>query len=280
MDWTRITVHIDWSRCTRRRWPPTPQLDFTPQERRKSRNVLLYWWAGRGERRLPSGLVPLHPGDCHWARPGWTYECTQSPRNPLGVTAIHFDLLGGKGHVIPPDSTDLPPERLTVRSPRLVKEVTRWIAERALDRRAGIPPSPELEIAANSLLRGLLVKLDHDTPRGVAERAGAGPDAWRRLTAYIQEHLHDLGGAAELAERAGYSRSHFSRLFKAHTGLSPRHYIINARIALSKELLRGTGLSVSEVARRAGYPELFALSRQFRQYTGVTPSCYRLNRHL
>lgn len=274
MIWTDITVAIDWTRCTRRRWPPTHELEFSPQERRKPRHVLLYWWAGRGERRLPAGPVAIHAGLCHWSRPGWPYTCTQSPRNPLGVTAIHFDLLDAAGRVIPPDPAHLSPERLVVRSPRLVDEVTRSIAERALDYRAGIPLSPALEVAACSLLRGLLIKLDHDTATG--PKAGAVDEpAWRRLTAHIQEHLHDLGGVTELAERAGYTRSHFSRRFKAWTGLSPQRYVINARVALSKELLRGTSLRVSEVAVRAGYGDVFRFSKQFKQHTGLTPSAYR-----
>jgi len=279
MDWTGIEVRIDWTRCTRRRWPPTARLAFTPQERRKARNVLLYYWAGRGERLLPSGPVAIHAGLCHWSRPGWSYACTQNPRRPLGVTAIHFDLLDASGRVLPPDSAHLPPERLTVRSPHLVEEVTRWIAERALDVRAGIALTSGVEASAGSLLRGLLIKLDHDTPADVSDAGIGEAAAWRRFTAYIQEHLHDLGGVNELAGRAGYTRSHFSRQFRQQTGLSPRQYVINARIALTKELLRGTNLSVSEVAQRAGYAELFAFSRQFRQHTGTTPSRYRLDRH-
>ncbi|MEI8140232.1 MAG: AraC family transcriptional regulator [bacterium] len=275
MDWNGIDVRIDWTRCTRRRWPAMARLDFSPQERRKRRNVLLYWWAGRGERRLPTGQVPIHAGFCHWSRPGWTYECSQSPRNPLGVTAIHFDLLDAQGRVIPPDSAHLPPEQLTVRSPRLAEEVTRWIAERAMDARAGMALPPELETAANSLLRGLLIKLTHDTPLIPGPQAAEEPVAWRRFTAHIQEHLHDLGGVNRLAEKAGYTRSHFSRLFKTQTGLSPRQYVINARVVLAKELLRGTTLSVSEVAKRAGYGDIFLFSRQFKRTAGLTPSAYR-----
>lgn len=278
MDWTPISVRIDWTRCTRRRWPPMAALAFTPQERRKSRNVLLYWWAGHGERRLPSGLVPIRPGDGHWARPGWTYECSQKPRQPLGVTAIHFDLIDARGRVIPPDSAHLPPERLTVRSPRLVDEVTRWIAERALDSRAGMTIPAELDAAACSLLRGLLIKLDHDTPPQAAPAGASESFAWRALTAHIQEHLHDLGGVNRLAEKAGYTRHHFSRLFKAQTGLSPQQYVINARIALAKELLRGTTLAVSEVAKRSGYSDAFQFSKQFRQRIGLAPSAYRAER--
>jgi len=276
MNWTDITAAIDWTRCTRRRWPPMRELHFSPQERRKPRNVLLYWWAGRGERRLPTGQIPIHAGLCHWSRPGWTYACTQSPRNPLGVTAIHFDMLDAQGRVIPPGSAHLPPERLTVRSPHLTEEITRWIAERAMDARAGMALPPELETAANSLLRGLLIKLTHDTPATPGPQVAENPVAWRRLTAHIQEHLHDLGGIDRLAEKAGYSRSHFSRLFRQQTGLSPQQYVINARIALAKELLRGSTLSVSEIALRAGYGDVFGFSTQFRRRTGQTPSGYRV----
>ena len=276
MDWTGIDVRIDWTRCTRRRWPAKRRLEFSPQERLKTRNVLLYWWAGRGERRLPADSVAIHAGLCHWARPGWIYECTQSPRNPLGVTAIHFDLLDAQGRVIPPDAAHLPPEQLTVRSPHLTEAVTRWIAEHAMDVRSGMPLPPGLETAANNLLRGLLIKLTHDTAATPRPQAAENPVAWRQLTAHIQENLHDVGGVGRLAEKAGYTRSHFSRLFRAHTGLSPRQFVINARIAFAKELLRGSTLCVSEIALRAGYGDVFGFSKQFRQRTGLTPSGYRV----
>jgi AraC-like DNA-binding protein len=279
MNWDGVTVRVDWTRCSRRRWPPARRLAFTPQERRKARNVLLYWWAGRGERRIPSGLVPIHAGLCHWARPGWTYECTQASGNPLGVTAIHFDLLDAGGEVIPPDAEHLPPEQLAVRSPRLVDEITRWIAERSLDQRTGMAFAPEIERAANSLLRGLLMKLDHDTPSGDTVLGSGGEGAWRQLTDYIQEHLQDLGGVAHLAEKAGYTRSHFCRLFRRQTGLSPREYILRSRILLAKELLRATSLTVSEVGERAGYADIFHFSKQFKSRTGVTPTAYRNRAH-
>ncbi len=275
MNWTNLFVRIDWTRCGRRRWPPTPTLAFTPQERRKRRNVLLFWWAGRGHRQLPEGDVEIRPGACHWARPGWTYHCTQSPRNPLGVTSIHFDLVDRRGQVVSVSPQQLPPEQLRVGDFHLVAEVTRWIAERAMDARAGVPLSPAMEAAANALLRGLLMELVRSTSAGAISRP-AGLAGWRNLTSYIQGHLHDLPSVGQLARRAGYARSHFSRAFKGQTGLSPQQYIINARIALAKELLRGTALSVTEISRRVGYPDVYRLSRQFRQHVSMTPSRYRL----
>ena len=44
---------------------------------------------------------------------------------------------------------------------------------------------------------------------------------------------------------------------------------------MAKELLRGTSLSVGEVAERAGYGDIFLFSRQFKRCAGLTPSAYR-----
>jgi AraC-like DNA-binding protein len=274
MDWTGVTVRIDWTRSGRRRWPATPTLAFTPQEKRKQRNVLLYWWAGKGERHLPSGPVGISPGVCHWARPGWTYGCTQSVNNPLGVTAIHFDLAGPSGEVIGPGGGLLPAEELKVNDPGLVNHVTKWIAERAMNTRSGIEVDARAREAGEGMLRALLMELDAATGED-RDLPGRGLAGWRQLTAYIQENLHALESVDELAQKSGYSRSHFSRAFKEQTGLSPQAYIINARVSLAKELLRSTGLLVSEVAIRAGYGDVYMFSRQFKERTGMTPSAYR-----
>ncbi len=279
MDWHGVEVKIDWTRCGRRRWPAAPALAFTPQERRKQRNVLLYWWAGRGERHLPKGPVAISPGVCHWARPGWAYSCTQRVNNPLGVTAIHFDLIGADGKVIDPGApaevSGLPVEQLRVDDPGLVKQVTGWIAERAMNRRSGIPVDAVTAQAGEAMLRGLLIELDHSTGRGEPTMRTDALAGWRKLTRHIQENLHRLDTVDELARKAGYTRSHFSRAFRRQTGLSPQQYIINARVSLAKELLRSTGLAVTQVAQRAGYADVYMFSRQFKQRTGMTASEYR-----
>ncbi|MBM4149753.1 MAG: helix-turn-helix transcriptional regulator, partial [Lentisphaerae bacterium] len=163
----------------------------------------------------------------------------------------------------------------TVRDPHMVEGLTRRIATLALDRRAGVALSPEIESAACGLLRGLLILLDHDTPPEMSARGKDIQAGWRRLTAHIQEHLHAIGGVRDLVKLSGFTRSHFARAFRLQMGISPREYLIHARIALAKELLRESALSVTEVAQRTGYSEIFRFSRQFKQRTGLTPSDYR-----
>lgn len=162
-----------------------------------------------------------------------------------------------------------------MRDPHMVKGLTRRIATLALDRRAGVALSPDVDSAACGLLRGLLILLDHDTPPEISPRRKDLQSGWRRVTAHIQEHLHAIGGVGDLVKLSGYTRSHFARAFRLQMGISPREYLINTRISLAKELLRESALSVTEVAQRAGYGEIFRFSRQFKQRTGLTPSDYR-----
>ncbi len=274
MDWRELKVNIIWAHCVRRRWQRVAELSFSAQERKKDRNVLLYWWAGRGQRRLPSGMSPVYKNVCHWSRPGWVYECMQSTRNPLGVTAIHFDLVDYRGRVVEQAKLNLPPEQLRVRSPKLVEEITRMIANRARDINAGASICAAEERAMNEMLRALLLTLTQDTvgkPQPLA-----GPSCWEDLNVYILDHLHDLPNVTGLAKRVGYTRSHFSRVFKMQTGLSPKQYLVNARVNLAKEMLCGTTLSIEEVARNTGYQDLSNFFRHFRARTQTTPALYRI----
>jgi AraC-like DNA-binding protein len=249
------------------------RLAFSPEQRQKMRNVLITCWAGRGVRSTPSGPMELTPDACFWSRPGGEYHVEQEPATPLGLTAIHFDLLEPGGQILDPAELTLPPERLIARHPGLVRSCTNWIADLAMDSRSGIGPDAAIEQAATLVFRGLLIMLDHDTPRRIG---GVGPQpVWTEVTSYIQQHLHEAPTVGQLARQFAYTRSHFSRLFKARVGLSPQQYLINARLALAKELLRTTQLPIGQVALQAGYNDPYAFSKQFRQLAGVSPTRYR-----
>lgn len=80
----------------------------------------------------------------------------------------------------------------------------------------------------------------------------------------------------ELAELAGLSPQHFSRVFKAATGLPPHRYQLQQAVERAKTLLCG-GASICQAALEAGFADQSHFSRRFREFTGATPRQYLAN---
>ena len=78
-----------------------------------------------------------------------------------------------------------------------------------------------------------------------------------------------------LARRAGYSRFHFVRAFRATYGETPRAYLTRRRVERAKDLLRAANLSVTEVCFLVGFSSLGSFSARFSKLVGVSPREYR-----
>ncbi len=76
---------------------------------------------------------------------------------------------------------------------------------------------------------------------------------------------------SDLADHAGYSPFHFSRMFSARLGIGPGQYLIALRIARAKELLLADEDPVIDVACAVGFDSLSSFSRRFRSTVGVSP---------
>jgi len=84
---------------------------------------------------------------------------------------------------------------------------------------------------------------------------------------------------ATLARAALMSSAHFSRQFRAAYGETPYAYLMTRRIERAKALLRGGGLSVTEVCMAVGCTSLGSFSARFTQLVGETPTAYRAGDH-
>ena len=79
----------------------------------------------------------------------------------------------------------------------------------------------------------------------------------------------------DLAAVAGLSRSHFSRLFRTETGISPWQFLIQARVRKGAELLRSTSKRVNVVSEVCGFPDPNHFCRLFRKHFGSSPGAFR-----
>jgi len=99
-------------------------------------------------------------------------------------------------------------------------------------------------------------------------------DPVEQAVKYIKENYHIHIDVDMVCSYVGYSRSYFSRTFKAQTGMAISEYINHTRIQRAKYLLCNTQLFVSEISKIVGFSDPFYFSKSFKKYTGRSPTEY------
>jgi len=97
----------------------------------------------------------------------------------------------------------------------------------------------------------------------------------RRVLSAMEANLAGEFQLGQLAEIAGMSAYHFSRLFKKAAGCSPSQFFIRLRMARARQLLVETDRSVIDVGLEVGYSSPSHFSQVFKREVGVTPTQYR-----
>lgn len=95
-----------------------------------------------------------------------------------------------------------------------------------------------------------------------------------RLLHYIDQHIEEPLSATGIAEQAGYSPYHFSRMFTAHMGVSVMDYVRARKLAFAVPMLLG-GARVVDVAARLGFSSHEGFTRAFRRVYQQTPTAFR-----
>lgn len=134
-----------------------------------------------------------------------------------------------------------------------------------------------IESLANALVVQLLRNYSTAQPRVAVYKGGLGDRKLLQVTNYINDYLDRDIKLTDLAQLLGMSQSHFSHLFKQSMGISPHQYLLQQRVERAKQLLKQTERSVMEIALACGFDSHSHLSKQFRQFTGMTPKAYRTN---
>lgn len=92
---------------------------------------------------------------------------------------------------------------------------------------------------------------------------------------YISRHYSEELSLDDIAGIAGFSKFHFSRLFKKFTNQSFYDYLNQKRVKEAEMLLLNPDLSITEVAMRAGFSSISTFNRVFKTMKSCTPSEYK-----
>ncbi|AFU04640.1 GlxA family transcriptional regulator [Nocardia brasiliensis] len=95
------------------------------------------------------------------------------------------------------------------------------------------------------------------------------------LVGHITGHIDADLSAPTLADRVGLSARQLTRLFDTHLGTTPSRYVRAMRTKAAAELLAGTDLPLTAVARRCGFGSTETLRQAFLDHFATPPSAYR-----
>jgi AraC-like DNA-binding protein len=112
-------------------------------------------------------------------------------------------------------------------------------------------------------------------PMSRLARGGLAPWQERRAKEILRANIKRRVALKEVARECGVSVGYFSHAFRRTLGVAPHKWLIEQRVALSKEKLRDDGLSLSDVAAECGFSDQSHLTRVFRQAVGVSPGAWR-----
>ena len=96
---------------------------------------------------------------------------------------------------------------------------------------------------------------------------------------FLRQHIDQPLTLTEMANHAGLSKPHFSRIFKNQTGYAPMDYFIHLKLQKASSLLILTEMTVREIAWMVGYGDPYYFSRLFKKVVGVSPSVIRNQPH-
>lgn len=131
---------------------------------------------------------------------------------------------------------------------------------------------------AKSLLNRVSVLLTPPTSVKASEPgalSGLAPWQERKVEQFVAENLDRTIAVGELASLARLSTTHFSRVFKRSFGVTPRDYVMRARLERAKTLLTQTSASLCQIALDCGFCDQAHMSRIFHQVVGATPGRWR-----
>ncbi|MFC4410914.1 helix-turn-helix domain-containing protein [Chungangia koreensis] len=92
---------------------------------------------------------------------------------------------------------------------------------------------------------------------------------------YMKRNLDRELTTEEVARAVGYSESHFIRVFKEVTGISPRHFLSALRIEEGKKKLLQPDGSLLKVVLSLGFLSVGSFGSRFKQTVGVSPVKFR-----
>jgi len=133
----------------------------------------------------------------------------------------------------------------------------------------------EKQIGYRDIMRGYVLELLVIICRLKLSVDSGRTQKMMEILEHINVHYKETIQVEEIATLAGFSASHFRRIFKSLTGKTLSLYVQTLRIQEACKLLKNSGMSVEQIAREVGYSDMKHFYSIFKRITGKLPKTFR-----
>lgn len=222
----------------------------------------------------------LHPGDVIVIPPGELHELPAAPSGERMIFLFDIDVISkikGFSSVLPFFTSALLISKDS--APDIVNDITSLLREMA---EIYVESAPLWELSIYSKIINLFVIIGQNNmgsimtiPSGTAAKQKEYMEKFNAVFTYMDKHYMEDLTLEEVAAIAGYSKYHFTRLFKQYSDTTFYDYLCIKRIKIAEDLLINPSLSITDVALRSGFPSISTFNRMFKKIKKCTPTEYR-----
>ena len=92
---------------------------------------------------------------------------------------------------------------------------------------------------------------------------------------YINSHYQEKLKLEDVAAIVGFSKYHFTRVFKQYKNMTFYEYLNKKRVQCAEGLLYSTDMNITDVAMNSGFSSISAFDRTFKALNQCAPSDFR-----
>lgn len=99
----------------------------------------------------------------------------------------------------------------------------------------------------------------------------------KSISDYVRLHCSEKLTVVGIADYFSYSPRYLSSIFKTHTGVSLKQFILQTKMESAKSELIKTNHSIEQIAYNLGFDDAHNFSHAFKKIIKITPTDYRRN---
>lgn len=229
-------------------------------------NVFEYVISGTGTIETSHGIFHPSAGDSYFLRVGESHNYYADPKDPW--VKIWINVMG----VLPPAILDAYGLHHSMLFPRFdisdhLKRIHKIAYANSTDQNA----------MYDQCLSVFINMCQHIHQTFLAYRPYSDiPENVIQLKNYIDLHLDEPLTTEKCNDITGLSTSQTIRSFRQAYGIPPYEYLSQRRIESAKVLLRGSLLSIQDIAAQLGFSDQYYFAKYFKKKCGISPKDYRI----